>query len=293
MKNFCILGVGGYIAPRHLEAILQCGGNLLACCDVNDSVGIVDRYFPDTKFFKTLEETETYLYSIKNESPLDFVSICTPNYLHLPHIHFAFRNGADAICEKPLGLGKADIELIEKLESDYQKSVFTILQLRLLPELIKIKSENENSLNFASINLKYITPRGQWYHQSWKSNAPKSGGLLMNIGIHFFDILMWIFGDYKSFQLGFKSATSLSGNLELEKANISWHLSIDKADLPSGHPTSAFRLLEIDGRAIDMSYKFQDLHIESYERILNGNGFRTTEASKAVKLVELIANEFK
>lgn len=297
MKNFALIGAGGYIAPRHLKAIKDTGNNLIAALDKHDSVGILDSYFPDADFFTEFERFDRHLEKLKRQGiKTDFVSVCSPNYLHDAHIRFGLRIGANVICEKPIVLNPWNVDALEEIEKETGKQVFTILQLRLHPAIIALKkriSQAPADKKF-KINLQYITSRGHWYHTSWKGDIRKSGGIATNIGVHFFDMLMWIFGDVQQNNVTQHTATIASGSLELEKASINWMLSIDAAMLPdeikiSGKKT--FRSLEIDGEVFEFSDGFTDLHTQSYLDIINGNGFALSEVKKAIELVHQIRNQ--
>src|SRR5438445_474015 len=269
MANFAIIGVGGYIAPRHLEAIKDLGHNLVAAYDRNDSVGIMDRYFPDCQFFTDFERFEACVDSFKGTSnQVEYVAICTPNHLHASHIKFALSHGAHAICEKPLVLFEKDIDDLANYEKKYGKKVYTVLQLRLHDAILALKSKIESEKkSLHKINLTYMTSRGQWYHESWKGDVKKSGGLSTNIGVHFFDMLTWIFGNVRDVQVFEKSASVEKGKLLLEKAEVDWTLTIDRSLLPadaiqSGKTT--FRSIKIDGTEFEFSEGFTELHKRVY-----------------------------
>ena len=296
-KNFAIIGVGGYIAPRHLDAIKELGGNLVASFDKNDSVGVMDKYFPDCQFFTDFERFESFLQSQKlANKPVDFISICTPNHMHLPHLQFALRLGADAICEKPLVLHAEDFDQLIALERQTGKRVFTVLQLRVHGAILKLKekisSEKSSKKNEKyNIELVYMTSRGNWYHESWKGDPRKSGGLSTNIGVHFFDMLTWIFGPAKNIKMTEKTATVEKGFVELENANVNWMLTIDKSKLPteavqSGKTT--FRSIKIDGTEFEFSEGFTELHKKVYTDVLQGRGYGLEHARAAIAIVEKI-----
>ena len=290
--NFAITGCGGYIAPRHLQAINDVGGNLVAATDPNDSVGILDRYSKDVPFFTNFERFQDYLHSqyIDRGKKIDFVSICSPNYLHSAHIASALRLGASAICEKPLVLHKQDLDYLAALEQKTGKKVYNVLQLRLLPTLIALKKTIDSELkDVAEVELSYITSRGPWYVESWKGNELKSGGVATNIGIHFFDLIMWYFGKPLKKEMHLSRPDKMSGYLELEKARVKWFLSTDPADLPeatkkAGKP--AFRSLTMNGKEIEFSEGFTDLHTTLYKDIVNGKGFGIDMARPAIELVD-------
>ncbi len=291
MKNFAVIGVGGYIAPRHLEAIKATGNNLVAAYDTKDSVGILDRYFPDCKFFTDFERFESYVESLK-ETPnkLDYVSICSPNYLHASHIKFALRHGAHAICEKPLVLFEQDINELAEYEKKFDRKVFTVLQLRVHDAILNLKDKVDKLGNKThKVDLTYLTSRGNWYFESWKGDEKKSGGLSSNIGVHFFDMLTWIFGDLKSVQIHEKTSSMEKGYVALERAEVNWMLSVDKNLLPqeavkSGKTT--FRSIKINGEEFEFSEGFTELHNRVYESILAGKGYGLEAARVAIRIVE-------
>lgn len=296
MKNFAIIGAGGYIAPRHMKAIKDTGNKLIAALDKHDSVGIMDSYFPDADFFTEFERFDRHLEKQKRlGNRTDFVSVCSPNYLHDAHIRFGLRIGANVICEKPVVLNPWNIEALMEIEKETGRQVFTILQLRLHPAIIALK-EKIAAVPVGKkhqINLQYITSRGHWYHTSWKGDVEKSGGIATNIGVHFFDMLIWIFGDVKSSGVTEHTAQTASGQLELEKADINWMLSIDANTLPEEAKAAGkrtFRTLTIDGEGFEFSEGFTELHTKSYEEILNGKGFPVSETLKAIQLVHSIRN---
>ncbi len=297
MKNFALIGAGGYIAPRHMKAIKDTGNNLIAALDKHDSVGILDSFFPEANFFTEFERFDRHLEKLKRQNiKTDFVSICSPNYLHDAHIRFGLRIGADAICEKPLVLNPWNIDALEEIEQETGKKVYTILQLRLHPAIIELKekiSKVPKDKKF-KIDLQYITSRGNWYHTSWKGDIQKSGGIATNIGVHFFDMLMWIFGDVKNNEVIEHGADTAKGNLELERADVSWMLSINENTLPGDVKAAGkrtFRTLTIDGDAFEFSEGFTELHTVSYANILAGNGFRLSETRRAIQLVHDIRNK--
>lgn len=292
MKNFALIGAAGYIAPRHLQAIKDTGNNLVAAFDPFDSVGILDSYFPHADFFVEFERFDRHIEKLKRQgTKIDYVSICSPNYLHDAHIRFGLRHGADVICEKPLVLNPWNVDALGEIEKETNNKIYTILQLRLHPSVIALKEKAENTDKKFDIELKYITSRGNWYHYSWKGDINKSGGIATNIGIHFFDMLIWIFGDVLENNVKFHDATRAAGELKLERANVKWHLSIDENDLPEeakkeGQRT--FRSILIDDESFEFSKGFTDLHTICYQKVLDGKGFRLNETKKAVKLVHQI-----
>jgi UDP-N-acetyl-2-amino-2-deoxyglucuronate dehydrogenase len=295
-KKFAIIGVGGYIAVRHLKAIKDTGNILLATLDPSDSVGIIDSYFPDSHFFVEFERFDRHVDKLRRSGvQIDYVSICSPNYLHDSHIRFALRSGASAICEKPLVLNPWNIEALAEIEKEYNKKIYTILQLRLHPVLIDLKNkiDSNNSQQIHDLTLTYITSRGNWYFNSWKGDIHKSGGIATNIGIHFFDMLSWIFGKVKSNTVHLLSHNKAGGFIELEKARVRWFLSLDSQDLPetarmAGKRT--YRSIVMDNTEIEFSEGFTDLHTKSYEEILAGRGFGLKEAQSSVEMVYQIRN---
>ena len=294
MKNFALIGAAGYIAPRHLKAIKETGNNLIAALDPFDSVGILDSYFPHADFFVEFERFDRHIEKLKRQGIyLDYVSVCSPNYLHDAHIRFGLRHGADVICEKPLVLNPWNIDALAEIEQDTGRRVYTILQLRHHPSVIALKKMVDASENqrIFDVNLEYITSRGNWYHYSWKGDVNKSGGIATNIGVHFFDMLLWIFGDVLENSVEYHEITRVGGRLRLSRANVNWHLSIDENDLPhdlkeNGQRT--FRSLLIDGESFEFSEGFTDLHTLCYRHILDDGGFGLDESRKAIELVAQI-----
>jgi UDP-N-acetyl-2-amino-2-deoxyglucuronate dehydrogenase len=291
MINFALIGAAGYIAPRHMQAIKDTGNNLMAALDKFDSVGIIDSYFPRADFFTEFERFDRHIDKLKRiGTKLDFVSICSPNYLHDSHIRFALRHGANAICEKPLVLNPWNIDALEEIEAETGKKVFTILQLRLHPAIIALKKEMAEAPagKTFDVDLTYITSRGNWYQHSWKGDQSKSGGVATNIGIHFFDMLLWIFGKPLNSELTEISDYHAAGVLNLDKANINWFLSINSDHLPDEATQKGkrtHRSLTIEGREIEFSDGFTELHTNSYKEILKGNGFGLKEARASIELV--------
>lgn len=292
-KNFAITGVAGYVAPRHLKAIKDTGNKLLAAVDPHDSVGILDSFFPDVRFFTEFERFDRHAEKLRRageENRIHYVSICSPNYLHDAHVRFALRIGADAICEKPLVLNPWNIDALEELENESKHRVNTILQLRVHPSLIalreKIQKEKRNTRY--DVVLTYITSRGLWYLVSWKGQNERSGGLATNIGIHFFDLLIWLFGPVQKSEVHVNTNLKIGGFLELQNANVRWFLSIDSQDLPPeatqvGQTT--FRSITINDEEVEFSGGFTDLHTEVYRRTLAGNGFGLAEARPSIMMV--------
>jgi UDP-N-acetyl-2-amino-2-deoxyglucuronate dehydrogenase len=297
MKKFALIGVGGYIAPRHLKAIKDTGNMLVAALDKNDSVGVLDTYFPDSDFFTEFERFDRHLEMLRRHpgSGVDYVSICSPNYLHDAHIRFALRIGADAICEKPLVLNPWNVVALEEAEKETGKSINTILQLRLHPAIVLLKERIERSPaeRIFDIDLTYITARGHWYTVSWKGDTSKSGGIATNIGIHFFDMLSWIFGSVRRNIVHIYESKKAAGLLELERARVRWFLSIDGKDLPvdpEHKKRMTYGSVTIDGEEIEFSDGFGDLHTESYRQILAGQGFRPMDVLNSVIIASDIRN---
>lgn len=291
MKNFALIGAAGFIAPRHLKAIKDTGNNLLAALDKFDSVGVIDSYFPNSDFFVEFERFDRHLDKLKrNNRKVDYVSICTPNYLHDSHIRFALRQGANAICEKPIVLNPWNIDALAEIEKETGNKVYNILQLRLHPTIIRLKQEIEKGPKdkIYDIDLTYLTSRGNWYYTSWKGEISRSGGIATNIGVHFYDMLSWIFGDVKENIVHIQEHDRASGLLILEKARVRWFLSISFETLPEEVKSKGqrtFRSIKIEGKEIEFSEGFTDLHTRTYEEILNGNGFGLLEARKAIQIV--------
>ena len=285
MKNFALIGSAGYIAKRHVEAIKSINGNLIMMCDPNDNVGYIDSLFPNCKYFKEIERFDRQLnrFDFQNDK-IDYVSICSPNYLHDSHIRLSIRNNCNVICEKPLVLKTEHLNMLKEVEAKYNKKVLTILQLRLHPVIKELKKQVQNSNEKFKIKLKYITPRGMWYDYSWKGDIDKSGGVLFNIGIHFFDMLIWIFGEpvIDNVQISNKKAL---GKLNFKNAEVEFYLSIDYNDLPHKE-WKAFRSLNINDKDYDFSEGFTELHNISYEKIIDGEGFGINDIFPAIELIE-------
>lgn len=292
MKRFALIGAAGYIAPRHMQAIQDTGNQLVASLDPNDSVGIIDSYFPHADFFIEFERFDRHIDKLRRKNhpnKPEFVSICSPNYLHDSHIRFALRSGCDVICEKPLVLNPWNIDGLAEIEADTGKKVYTILQLRLHPNILQLKTEVQNRPDRKyDVDLTYITSRGRWYHISWKGDEKKSGGIATNIGVHFFDMLQFIFGDVEENILHYSDEKKSAGYLELQKARVRWFLSVDENDLPHHLPKQnqrSYRCISIDGNELDFSTVFTDLHTKSYEEILQGSGFTLEENRTAIEIV--------
>jgi UDP-N-acetyl-2-amino-2-deoxyglucuronate dehydrogenase len=294
MMNFALIGAAGYIAPRHLQAIKDTGNNLVAALDKFDSVGIMDSYFPHADFFTEFERFDRHIDKLKRiGQKIDYVSICSPNYLHDSHIRFALRHHADAICEKPLVLNPWNVDALSDIEKETGKRVYTILQLRLHPNIIQLKKEIEAAPadKIFDVDLTYITSRGKWYHHSWKGDEMKSGGIATNIGIHFFDMLLWVFGDLKALKINSYEDDKASGFLELKKARVNWMLSINENDLPveaKAKGKRTFRSLQMNGKEIEFSDGFTELHTKSYSEILAGRGFGLEDARPSIELAHQI-----
>ncbi|WP_022701167.1 Gfo/Idh/MocA family protein [Oceanicaulis alexandrii] len=291
MKRFALIGAAGYIAPRHMGAIRDTGNTLVAAYDPNDSVGIIDSFFPDADFFTEFERFDRHIDKLRRAGgSVDHVSICSPNYLHDSHMRFALRSGADAICEKPLVLEPRNIDELQEIEADTGQRVNTILQLRVHPAIIalrdKVASEAHSSKH--EVDLTYITSRGQWYLQSWKGDEKKSGGIATNIGVHFFDMLHFIFGRLQDNRVHLREDTRAAGYLEYEHARVRWFLSLNLGDVPDGPRSNGqrtYRSITVDGEEIEFSGGFTDLHTRSYEEILAGRGFGLEENRVAIETV--------
>ena len=298
MKNFALIGASGYIAPRHMKAIKDTGNSLVATYDPNDSVGVIDSYFSSADFFTEFERFDRHIDKLRRNrtrQEVDFVSICSPNYLHDSHIRFALRSQADAICEKPIVLNHWNIDALKEIEKDTGNKVYTILQLRLHPAIIELKNRVASSTfeKKYQLDLTYITSRGKWYFNSWKGDKKKSGGIATNIGVHFFDMLGFVFGNVQENKLHYISDAKASGYLEFERARVRWFLSIDEQDLPAelllaGKRT--FRSLTMDGEEIEFSDGFTELHTLVYKDILAGGGFGLEENRIAIETVGAIRN---
>jgi UDP-N-acetyl-2-amino-2-deoxyglucuronate dehydrogenase len=295
-KNFAVIGVAGYIAVRHVRAIRETGNHLVAALDRFDSVGFMDSYFPEADFFTEFERFDRHIAKLNRlGTRVDYVSICSPNYLHDSHIRFALRNGADAICEKPLVLNPWNIDALQDYERETGRQVWNILQLRHHPVIAELKEKVSNGPadKVYDIDLSYITSRGNWYHYSWKGDVEKSGGVATNIGVHFFDMLSWIFGEVKENRVHVLEKNRAAGILELEKARVRWFLSIDYDDIPKEIKSTGlrtYRSITLDGKEIEFSGGFTDLHTVSYEKILEGEGFGLEAARNSIQTVYTIRN---
>jgi UDP-N-acetyl-2-amino-2-deoxyglucuronate dehydrogenase len=293
LKNFAITGVGGYIAPRHLQAVRDTGHRLLAALDPHDAVGVLDRYFDDVVYFREFERFDRFVEKVRRKGDSErvhYVSICSPNYLHDAHIRFALRVGADAICEKPLVLNPWNLDALAELEAETGRRVFNILQLRVHPSIVALRERmaRERPAKPLDIDLTYITSRGNWYLTSWKGDQDKSGGIASNIGIHFFDMLTWVFGPVQEAELHLTDPKRAAGMLRLERAVVRWFLSVEKRDLPDAaraQNKTTYRSLTIGGEEVEFSDGFAELHTSVYRAILAGGGFGIEDARASVNLV--------
>lgn len=295
-KVFALIGAAGFIAPRHLKAIKETKNILVAALDKFDSVGIMDSFFPEADFFTEFERFDRHIDKLRRQGKkIDFVSVCSPNYLHDSHIRFGLRNGADVICEKPIVLNPWNIDGLAEMEKETGKKVYNVLQLRLHPAIISLKEKIAQGPKdkIYDVDLAYITSRGHWYHTSWKGEVQKSGGIATNIGVHFFDMLSWIFGEVKENIVNIAEPDKAAGYFLLERARVRWFLSIDYNDLPTEIKTKGqrtYRSITMDGQEIEFSEGFADLHTKTYQEILNGNGFGLEDARNAVNTVYTIRN---
>lgn len=296
MKSFTLIGAAGYIAPRHMKAIAETGNDLVAAFDPNDSVGIIDSYFPGADFFTEFERFDRHVDKLRRQGHcVDYVSICSPNYLHDSHMRFALRSGADAICEKPLVLNPWNIDGLAEIERDTGRRINTILQLRLHPAIIDLRERVRSSPRDrkVDVDLTYITSRGNWYMQSWKGDPRKSGGIATNIGVHFYDMLNFVYGDLQDNIVHLSDDSRASGYLEYEHARVRWFLSVDVNDVPEAERAKGkrtFRAIVSDGKSVEFSDGFTDLHTRSYEEILVGRGFGLEASRVAIETVAQIRN---
>ena len=296
MKNFAIIGVGGYIAPRHLKAIKDTGNVMVSAYDKSDSVGIMDSYFPNAAFFTELELFDRHnTRLIESGTKIDYVSVCSPNYLHDAHTRYGLRLGADVICEKPMVLNPWNIDALEKVEQTTGHKAYTILQLRLHDSIAALKKKIDEGPKdkIYDVDLTYITARGDWYYTSWKGNISKSGGIATNIGIHFYDMLSWIFGPVTKNVVHVMTHDRVAGYLEMKKARVRYFLSINAETLPPNAVQGekrTYRTIMIDGSEFEFSVGFNELHTKSYEKILAGEGFRISEARNCIEIVYDIRN---
>jgi UDP-N-acetyl-2-amino-2-deoxyglucuronate dehydrogenase len=294
LKNFAVIGVGGYIAPRHLRAIRDTGNQLIAAVDPKDSVGLLDQYSFDVKFFTEIERFDRHLEKLRRgseENRIHYVTVCSPNYLHDSHCRLGLRVGADVICEKPLVINPWNFDALEELEAETKHRIHTILQLRVHPALIKLREDLQQASRMRDVELTYITSRGPWYQVSWKGHEDKSGGVATNIGVHFFDLLLWLFGSVNGIKVYHSDENRMSGFIELENARVKWFLSVDKNDLPAlakaGGKTT-YRSITVDGKEIEFSEGFTDLHTRVYEETLAGRGFGIKDARPSIQLTHAI-----
>ena len=294
MKNFALIGAAGYIAPRHMRAIKDVGGDLVVAFDPNDSVGVIDSYFPSAHFFTEFERFDRHIDKLRRRGePVDYVSVCSPNYLHDAHVRFGLRSGANVICEKPLVLNPWNLDGLAEIEQTTGRTVSTILQLRLHPAIIDLRNRilSEPGKHH-EVDLAYITSRGRWYHASWKGDPSKSGGVATNIGVHLFDMLAFVFGAVSKSVLHLSSDQRMAGLLECERATIRWFLSVDSTDLPHDVATerTTYRAINIGDEAFEFSDGFTDLHTRSYEEILAGRGFGLDEVRPSIEIVSALRN---
>ena len=296
-KNFALIGAAGFVAPRHMKAIRETGNLLLAALDRNDSVGIIDSYFPEADFFVEFERFDRHIEKLKRAgTQIDYVSVCSPNYLHDSHVRFGLRQDADVICEKPLVLNPWNVDALEEKCRETGRKAYNILQLRLHPSVIALRRKVQEAPPGAvfDVELTYLTARGHWYYTSWKGDITKSGGIATNIGVHFFDMLQWVFGPVRENVVHIHAHDRAAGYLELEKARVRWFLSINADTLPpevKARGQRTYRSLKIGGEAFEFSGGFEDLHTKSYEAILSGQGFPLKEARKAIEIVHDIRHK--
>lgn len=283
--KFALTGVAGYVAPRHMKAILETNNDLVAALDPHDSVGILDKFFPECKFFTEYERFDRHLEKLRrNKMGVDYISVCSPNYLHDAHCRLAMRVGSDVICEKPVVLNPWNLDQLSEIENETGKRIYVVLQLRYHPELLKIRNSLDNKIH--NVNIHYITPRGPWYHTSWKGDVSKSGGLATNIGIHLFDLAMWYFGKVEICTVKINQPNIVSGSLILERAKVDFYLSTNNSDLCNNE--SAHRSITIDNKPLRFDDIFDDLHVLVYKDILNGGGMGIEDARPSIELVHRI-----
>ena len=291
--NYALIGAAGYIAPRHLKAIKETGGNLAVAYDVNDSVGIMDSHFPDAAFFTEFERFDAHVHNLRRTGhSIDYVGICSPNYLHKAHMSFALRAGADAICEKPLVLDPSDIDDLVALEAETGQRINSILQLRLHHSIIALRDKVANGPKdkVYDVDLGYFTSRGAWYHASWKGSEAKSGGIATNIGVHFYDMLSFVFGPVRESVVHHRGLDAAAGYIELDRARVRWVLSINRDHLPAHTPVgqTTHRSITVEGEEIEFSGGFTDLHTASFQNVLDGNGFGLDVVRPSIELVSQI-----
>lgn len=296
-KNFALTGVAGYIAPRHLKAICETGNRIVAACDPHDAVGILDRFSFDVRFFSEIERFDRHLEKLRRASDGDrvhYVSVCSPNYLHDAHIRLALRVGADAICEKPLVINPWNLDALQELELETGRRVHAVLQLRVHPDLISLRERLSRNTKRHEVCLTYVTARGRWYDVSWKGSQERSGGIVVNVGIHFFDLLIWLFGRVERSEVHLRDERRAGGFIELERADVRWFLSADAKDLPFAPVPGAsatFRSITVDGEEVEFSESFSDLHTRVYEGVLEGAGFGIAESRPAIDLAYRIRQQ--
>jgi UDP-N-acetyl-2-amino-2-deoxyglucuronate dehydrogenase len=293
MKKFALIGASGFVAPRHMKAIKDVGGDLVAAFDPADSVGVLDSHFPDARFFTEFERFDRHIDKLRRSGAgVDYVSICSPNYLHDAHVRFALRSGADAICEKPLVLNPWNLDGLEDMQMQTGQRVHTILQLRLHPAIIALKAKIDAAPadQVFDVDLTYITSRGAWYFVSWKGDEAKSGGIATNIGVHFYDMLSFVFGDFEKNHVHVRTPSHAAGYLEFKRARVRWFLSVDRNDLPSNTPEgqTTYRSITVDGDEVEFSGGFTDLHTLSYQDVLAGGSFGIDQVRPSIELVSKI-----
>lgn len=282
MKRFALIGAAGYVAPRHMEAIKDTGNELVAAMDLSDSVGVLDNYFPNCKFFTEFERFDRHLDKLLRVGEgIDYLVVCSPNYLHDAHCRLGLRLGADVICEKPLVVNPWNLDQLKELEEETCRKIYTVLQLRLYPELIELK--NSLTENYYNVEIEYITPRGPWYHFSWKGNVEKSGGMIVNIGIHLFDLMIWLFGDVTDYLIAENTKSRVIGITKFKKARVNWFLSIDRND-----GDKPYRMIQINDEPLRFDTVFKNLHTEVYKDILNGGGFGIEDARPSIEFLNKV-----
>jgi UDP-N-acetyl-2-amino-2-deoxyglucuronate dehydrogenase len=298
MNNFALIGAAGFVAPRHLRAIRDTSNQLVAAVDPHDSVGVLDSYFPDARFFTEIERFDRHLDKCRRgpaEGRVHWVSVCTPNYLHDAHIRLALRAGCDVICEKPIVVSPWNLDALKVIEQETGRRVFTVLQLRYHPAIVALRERvMASGSKIHEVDLRYVTRRGPWYFVSWKGNEEKSGGLAMNIGVHFFDLILWIFGAETGLEVTRRDAATMEGTMTLERARVRWLLSVDPANLPpgpDGKRRNVFRAFTVDGQEIEFSEGFEDLHTTVYREVLAGRGFGIDDAHPSIDLVHRVRHQ--
>lgn len=295
MTNFALVGASGFVAPRHMRAIREAGGNLVAAVDPHDAAGALDRHFEDTRFFTEIERFDRHLDRLRRGPPggrVQWVSVCSPNYLHDSHIRMALRAGCDVLCEKPIVINPWNLDALRVIEQETGRRVFTVLQLRHHPAIRALRERVQASgAKVHEVDLRYVTRRGPWYFVSWKGDEAKSGGLAMNIGVHFFDLLLWIFGKERGVGVNRRTPATMEGTLELERARVRWLLSVDPANLPAGPDgkrRTVYRAFRVDGDEVEFSEGFEDLHTTVYREALAGRGFGIDDAHPSIDLVHRV-----